>query len=270
MLSFASVLAHLQRLLVLRLARAERPLLLGLCGVQGSGKSTLAAALTAGLRAQGCSAQTLSIDDLYLGREARQQLAARVHPLLATRGVPGTHEVPLGLELLARWDAGRELALPRFDKLRDDRLPQSQWPRVEAPRLLILEGWCVAARPQAEHELIGPINALERDEDVEGSWRRWVNQRLAVDYPPLFSRIDCLLMLAAPDFGVVPRWRAEQERELAQRRHVGDPQPMSDVELARFIQHYERLSRHILQEMPARADWLLRLDASRQLLGPLP
>jgi D-glycerate 3-kinase len=39
---------------------------------------------------------------------------------------------------------------------------------------------------------------------------------------------------------------------------------MSDTEVLHFISHYERLTRHILNEMPARADVLVALDASRQ------
>ena len=41
-------------------------------------------------------AVTFSMDDLYLGRAARVDLARRIHPLLATRGVPGTHDPMLG------------------------------------------------------------------------------------------------------------------------------------------------------------------------------
>jgi len=38
---------------------------------------------------------------------------------------------------------------------------------------------------------------------------------------------------------------------------------MSDEELRRFIMHFERLTRHILREMPARADLVAELDANR-------
>ena len=40
----------------------------------------------------------LSLDDLYLPKAERLRLARDVHPLLATRGVPGTHDVALGVE----------------------------------------------------------------------------------------------------------------------------------------------------------------------------
>jgi D-glycerate 3-kinase len=42
---------------------------------------------------------------------------------------------------------------------------------------------------------------------------------------------------------------------------------MSDEEVAVFIQHYERLTRHTLAEMPGRCDVLVSLDADRRLWG---
>jgi D-glycerate 3-kinase len=42
---------------------------------------------------------------------------------------------------------------------------------------------------------------------------------------------------------------------------------MDAAGIARFIQHYERLTRHILAEMPARADLLVRLGADRSPLA---
>ena len=75
---------------------ADRPMLVAVNGSQGSGKSTLCAWLCAHLQAAcGVRAISVSLDDFYLTRAQRQKLAASVHPLLATRGVPGTHDVHL-------------------------------------------------------------------------------------------------------------------------------------------------------------------------------
>ena len=134
-------------------------------------------------------------------------------------------------------------------------------------RLLIFEGWCIGARPQPEAALIEPINALEREEDAGGLWRRAVNAALAGEYQRLFARIDRLMLLAAPGFEVVRGWRIEQERELRARAAPDAPGLMGDTEVPRFIQHYERLTRHILAEMPARADCVARLAADRSLLS---
>ena len=48
----------------------------------------------------GLRAAILSLDDIYLSGADRLQRANTIHPLLATRGVPGTHDVGLGLQLL--------------------------------------------------------------------------------------------------------------------------------------------------------------------------
>ncbi|HEV7631494.1 MAG TPA: hypothetical protein VGO41_00805, partial [Steroidobacteraceae bacterium] len=150
---------------------SARMLTVGLCGAQGSGKSTLAAALVELLRAEGLAAASLSIDDFYLTHAERRALAARVHPLLQTRGVPGTHDVPLAQATLRSLRSRGTIALPVFDKQVDDRRAPADWPRVEGSlRVTLLEGWCVGARPQALTALVQPLNALERDEDPDGTW----------------------------------------------------------------------------------------------------
>ncbi len=238
---------------------ARRPLVLGICGAQGSGKSTLAATLAEALAGQGRRAAVLSLDDLYLTRAERGELARTAHPLLATRGVPGTHDPALGLEVIARLERGEAAALPRFDKARDDRAPPAQWPQApEHCEVLILEGWCLGARPQDEAALAQPVNALEANEDPAGVWRRHANDALAGAYAPLFARIDALVLLAAPGFEVVHGWRLEQERALG-----AGPGAMDAAAIARFIAHYERLTRHILTEMPPRADLVVRLGQDR-------
>ncbi|MET0292391.1 MAG: kinase, partial [Steroidobacteraceae bacterium] len=116
----------------------QGPLVVGICGAQGSGKSTLTAALSAQLGAAGLRVAGLSLDDLYLTRAERQRLSRTVHPLLATRGVPGTHDVALGTSTFARLGEGGAVALPSFDKGVDDRRPRDAWPRVSGPVHVIL------------------------------------------------------------------------------------------------------------------------------------
>jgi D-glycerate 3-kinase len=248
-----------------RLARPHRrPFVLGLCGAQGSGKSTIAAALAGRFD----RSAVLSLDDLYLPRASRADLARDVHPLFATRGVPGTHDVALGRAIFAALDRGEAVALPRFDKARDDRAPRGDWPTAPADcDLLVFEGWCVGAAPQDAAALDAPINTLERDEDADGVWRRASNAALAADYQALFARIDALVLLAAPDIATVVAWRGEQERALrADRSGAG---VMDAAGIARFVAHYERLTCHILAEMPARADLVLPLAADRTLSAPI-
>src|ERR1700754_3502812 len=155
------------------IAHAPGPFVLGISGLQGSGKSTLASGLIAAAREHGWGAVTLSLDDVYLTRGEREALAARVHPLLRTRGVPGTHDLSLlvaTLDALAKASPERPVSLPRFDKGHDDRHPPASWPTVaEPPTLVILEGWCLGVEAVEDAALIEPVNALERDEDRDGS-----------------------------------------------------------------------------------------------------
>ena len=247
-----------------RRAGAQRCPVIGINGAQGSGKSTVAAFIAAELADRyRLKAAVLALDDLYLPRAARQELAATVHPLLATRGVPGSHEVPLGIcSLRAMRDlaAGESLALPRFSKADDERLPRSQWQRIDGPvDLILFEGWCVGLPPQSADELIEPINSLEAQEDSAGVWRGSVNAALAGTYANWFALLDALVFLQVPDFGSVRRWRGQQELETARLAGVSAAGLQSPVQLERFIQHYERLTRHALRVLPARADVLLTL-----------
>ena len=253
------------RMVTTAMRYSARPLfVLGLCGAQGSGKTTLASALARHFEAEGTRTAILSIDDLYRTHAERERLGKTVHPLLRTRGVPGTHDVDLGLAVLAALDKGVATWLPRFDKARDDRCPRSDWGQAKAgTRLLIFEGWCVGARPEPEAALAEPVNALERDEDRDGRWRRFVHAALAGDYQRLFARIDGLVLLAAPDFAIVRDWRIEQERDLRAQAPPGSPGLMDDAAVARFVQHYERLTRHMLNEMPARADLVVDIAEDR-------
>lgn len=263
------------------------PFVLGLAGAQGSGKSTLAARLAETLGAGGNMpgaggniagaggniagagdriagggdriVVAVSIDDFYLPRNCRLALAKQVHPLLATRGPPGTHDLPLLHDVLARIRAGRPVALPVFDKLSDDRLPPQHWRRFDRIDVLILEGWCIGLRAQPAALLAKPINALEAGADPDARWRRHVNQALAGPYARLWNRLDALALLAAPDWATVPGWRAEQEAGLGGG--------MDAAGIVRFCAHYERLTRWQLADTPRHAGLVLRLDRQRRVVA---
>lgn len=249
------------------LSHFTAPVVLGLNGAQGTGKSTAARVLKILLEQLFNRATcTFSIDDLYLSREARRNLADAVHPLLLTRGVPGTHDVDLGLKLLTSLrNAGPQTltVIPRFDKAHDQPLPEEARDEFTGrPDVILFEGWCVGAVPEPAPALESPVNDLERLEDTGGKWRRYVNRRLA-DYQPLFAQIDVLAMLKAPSFGKVYEWRAQQEQELAgglSETELRNSRIMCHEELSRFLMHYERLTRWMLKEMPARAGFVFELD----------
>ena len=241
------------------------PVIVGINGAQGSGKTTVTLFLAECLRRDfGLSVATLSLDDLYLGKADREKLAQEEHPLFATRGVPGTHDVALGQRLmreLTEQSQKRAVSLPVFDKATDDQLPRSEWRSVEAPvDVVLFEGWCVGARPQRDADLREAINALEAQDDIDGRWRSFVNWSLKDDYAELFSQLDALVMLRIPSFEKVLEWRGLQERKMA-----GEP-AMDKSELRRFIMHFERLTRHMLARMPDYANTVIDLDDSHRMV----
>jgi D-glycerate 3-kinase len=166
-----------------RCQESPQTLLVGVSGAQGTGKSTLALLLKQLLQARHLQCVVISIDDLYLTREERACLASEIHPLLKTRGVPGTHDLEMGLNLIAALkaaDSGSATAIPHFDKALDDRSPVKDWQIHSGPvDVVVIEGWCVGALPTS---LSGePINALEQEYDADGTWRAYIEDRL-LDY----------------------------------------------------------------------------------------
>lgn len=248
-------------------ARADGLLpVVGLCAAQGAGKSTACAGAQADLAQRGLRVAVLSLDDFYLTHAERQRLAREVHPLLATRGVPGTHDAALLAATLDALRVAREgitVAWPRFDKATDDRAPESnRW--QGRPDLVLLEGWCVGLPPEPQARLGAPLNALERDEDPDGRWRAAANAALAADYARAWQRLDARIALLAPDWAIVARWRAEQERGIADRHGPG--RLRDEAALQRFLAHYERLTRWSFEAMPMRANLVAWLDPARRVV----
>lgn len=247
-------------------------LVVGINGAQGTGKSVLSAVLKIILEHIWADrVAILSLDDIYLTRHQRQTLARSVHPLLQTRGVPGTHDVELGIDIIQQLKTlkpGQSMRLPRFDKALDDRKPSTEWETFTGPTdLIIFEGWCVGATPLDTDNLDAPINDLEAAEDRDGQWRHYINGQLQGPYRTLFASLNVLIMLQAPDFDSIRRWRIEQEAKLAASNTSDSAASaiMDERAVIRFIQHYERLTQHNLSEMPDSADVVLSLNNRHQV-----
>ena len=253
-----------------RAKTADNPPLIGFSGCQGSGKSTLVALMAKVMReVYGVSTVVLSLDDFYLTKAARAALAESIHPLFATRGVPGTHDLALlNATISALRQPSGAVPVPAFDKALDDRTEIVHWRQVSAPvQLILLEGWCVGLLPQSESELESPINPMEAEQDPSLVWRREVNRQLANGYAHLFGELDALLLLQAPSFDAVFEWRGQQGQRLSeqfQQDHPDRPDPtMSRSEVADFVLHYQRLTEHALKTLPDRADFVWELATDR-------
>ena len=139
---------------------------------------------------------------------------------------------------------------------------------VHGADLVLFEGWFQKVPAQRDDEIVVPLNALEREEDVDGTWRRWCNEALGRDYPPLWRLIDRMLLLEGPGFDIVPGWRWQQEVTLQAANP--DRQAMTKPQVLRFVQFFERVSRQALRTLPGIADRHVRLDAMRRPLDALP
>lgn len=244
-----------------------KPTIIGLQGAQGTGKSTCASFLKVLLESQfGLKTLITSLDDFYLTRPERSKLAADIHPLFVTRGVPGTHDIHLletVINNIQQQVEGATYSVPLFDKSVDDRYANEDWLTVAAPiDIMILEGWCVGISPQKIEDLNQNVNTLESEEDDKGIWRRYVNEQLEGCYADIFLQLDFLVTLQAPSFDCVYQWRSLQEKKMiANLKQQGRSTSLTlnPEQLERFISHYERLTKHALETMPSKADWLVQL-----------
>jgi D-glycerate 3-kinase len=250
--------------------KKNQPLLVSINGAQGTGKSTMTTFIKHIIESEmKCHVANLSLDDFYSIRKERKRLAEAVHPLFVTRGVPGTHDVVLIEQVLDKLVNQQPCRSPRFNKTIDDRYDESKWADYNNPvEVILFEGWCNNSPAQSQQMLARPVNELERNEDPQGVWRQYVNEQL-IDYQQrLFNRADMCIMLKAPDFECVYEWRSLQEQKLkTDSAYPEQNRVMNETELQRFIQHYERISRHTLSHLPATADVVLPLAADHSIKG---
>lgn len=270
---------------VLKRCVSKQPIVLGVNGCQGSGKSTTAAFLQHTFESiHHLSVVNISLDDFYLSKAARLEKSKTVHPLFVTRGVPGTHDTELALNTIQQLLKGETPFISRFNKAVDDLFPRNEWKQApEKVDIIILEGWFLCARPQEESALLSPVNDLEGKEDIHGIWRQHVNKQLETNYQELFNLVDCLIMLKAPSFEAVFNWRLEQEQKLAKKllmpikSKANKTEPtetkaassgiMNEEEIKHFIHYFQRLTEHMLIEMPERADHCYFLNTQRQIVN---
>lgn len=230
----------------------------GIGGGQGAGKSTLGRLITEAGSVFGTRIEVLSLDDFYLTKKERLRLAETVHPLLATRGPPGTHAVERLQEVIAALRQPGVVEVPRFDKGSDTRSGYAT--RDGDADVVVVEGWCVGAS-SARSGIDEPINALEREHDPDARWRSHIEAALGGPYAKLNEELETLVFLKAPSLDAVRRWRLQQEGE----RRPG--QRLSAAEVDRFVEHYERITRRMSASLPSTADVVVELGDDHRVSG---
>ena len=248
----------------------RKPLIIGLSGGQGSGKTTISSILTLILRRYfKLSVFKISIDDFYKTRKDRKILSIKKHPLLMTRGVPGTHDIDLIIKFFKKIKSKnfKTLKIPKFNKAIDDRYRKVLWYKIKSkPDVVIFEGWCVGAKPQKVKQLIKPINSLERVYDKGIKWRSYVNNQLKKKYRILFKDLDGLLYLRAKNFNILRSWRLKQERKLrVQTKNKKNSKIMTSEGVLNFMQTYQRVTQQMFRDTIKSSSIIMNLNNKHQI-----
>ena len=242
-------------------------LILGFSGGQGSGKTTVTGILKIILKKFfKRRIHVSSIDNFYKTLEDRNKISNKIHPLLKTRGVPGTHDINLVKNFfnIIRKKKFKKIKLPKFEKSKDNRLKKKYWFNIkQKPEIVILEGWCVGAKPQSSYLIKRPINILEKYEDKSLIWRKYVNEKLKKEYKKLFAMMDHFVFIKIPNFKMVFKWRLLQENKLRKKSHL-NKKIMSYNEIKRFIMFYERITLQMMKDLSKSASVVMHLKKNHE------
>ena len=248
--------------------KKRKTLILGLSGGQGSGKTTVAGTLKIILnKFFKRQIYISSIDDFYKTSIERNKMSSYIHPLFKTRGVPGTHDINFIKSFLNRTRKKnfKAIKLPKFDKANDNRYKKKYWFHIKKkPEIVILEGWCVGAKPQTNFLIKKSINELEKNDDKNLKWRKYVNEKLKNEYKKLFAMIDEFIFIKIPDFNVVLKWRFLQEKKLKKRPHL-KKKIMSYNEIKRFIMFYQRITLQMIKDLSKSASVIMLLKSNHEV-----
>jgi len=248
----------------------KSPLIIGLAGGQGAGKTTITSILTLILKKYfKLNIFKISIDDFYKTRNERKKLSITEHPLLMTRGVPGTHDCRIISNFFKKVKNKKfnSLNLPKFDKSKDDRCHKKLWYKINSrPDVIILEGWCVGAKAQKNAEIAKPINSLEKTKDPDLVWRKHVNIQLKTHYKSLFKQLDEIIYLKVNNFRELQKWRIKQEKKLwLKSKNRKKLKIMNRGDIINFMQTYQRITQNMFKDLPKYASIIMKLNSNHQI-----
>ena len=248
----------------------KKPFLIGLAGGQGTGKTTTSSIIKIILEKYfKLNVFKISIDDFYKTRKERVFLSKKIHPMLLTRGVPGTHDINMMLNFFKKVKSKKfkSLQLPNFNKATDDRFAKKYWYNIKKrPDVIIFEGWCVGAKPEKNATLIKAINSMEKKKDQKKIWRKYVNQQLKLKYKDLYSQLNCLIYLKAKNFSLLQKWRLKQENKLWLKSKKNSKHKIMNKEnVISFMQTYQRITENMFKKMTKHASILINLGSDHQI-----
>ena len=248
----------------------KKPFFVGLAGGQGTGKTTTSSIIKIILEKYfQLNVFKISIDDFYKTRKERILLSKKIHPMLLTRGVPGTHDINMMLNFFkkAKNKTFKSFQLPNFNKAIDDRFAKKYWYNInKRPDVIIFEGWCVGAKHEKNSSLNKPINSMERIKDPKKVWRKYVNRQLKQKYKDLYSQLNCLIYLKAKNFSLLQKWRLKQENKLwLKSKKTSKHKIMNKEDVISFMQTYQRITENMFKKMTKYASILVNLGSDHQI-----
>ena len=251
-------------------ADKKRPYFVGLAGGQGTGKTTISSLIKIILiKYFKLKVFRISIDDFYKTRKERLSLSNRIHPMLLTRGVPGTHDIKMMLNFFRKVKSKKfkKLKLPTFNKAKDDRFNKKYWYNLKnKPDIIIFEGWCVGAKSEQNNSLKKTINSMEKAKDQKQIWRKYVNDQLKSKYKNLYSQLNCLIYLKAKNFSLLQKWRMKQENKLwLKTKKKSNHKIMSKGDVINFMQTYQRITQNMFKFAPKYSTIILNLNSNHQI-----
>tara|TARA_B100000780_G_scaffold271139_1_gene231744 strand:- start:588 stop:1517 length:930 start_codon:yes stop_codon:yes gene_type:complete len=252
----------------------KTPYFVGLAGGQGTGKTTISSILKIILTKYfKLKVFKISVDDFYKTRKDRILLSKKVHPMLLTRGVPGTHDINIMLNFFKKIKSKKfkSLKVPSFNKAVDDRYNKKYWHNIkDRPDVIIFEGWCVGAKPEKSSSLKRSINSMEKGNDTELVWRKFINQQLKLKYKKLYSQLNCLIYLKAKNFNLLQKWRLKQEYKLSLKsKKISKNKIMNKGNVINFMQTYQRITENMFKMMPKYASIVIHLNSNQQIKSTL-
>lgn len=257
------------------------PIVFGVSGPQGSGKTYLAEHLCLEINERYPNLECIkfSMDDLYLTNSEQKQLTRRAiadgNKLLQGRGLPGTHDVRLGLDILGKLSRGEVTEIPVYDKGfaagEGDRV--SCVPVTKKADVIIFEGWFNGYAPLDEDQV--RIKYLTSDLDTSTLPKHKLYQVQSVNeallmYTAIWSYFDYFIFIDT-DIANVHRWRLEQEHAMVSKTGSG----MTDLQVRDFVDRYLPVYELYYRQLCDKGSCIdregaslrLKLSESRELTG---
>ena len=205
----------------------------------------------------------LSLDNYYLSKKQRLLLSKKIHKLLVTRGVPGTHNIKELVKNVKQFNQEKyPITTPLFDKLIDDRIKLNKTIKTKCD-ILFLEGWCCGSSEIPKKFLYKNINNLEKINDPKNQWRNFYNKKLKIEYKKLFKLFDELIFLKTSSFDNVYKWRLKQE--ITNQSKNKRLKRMSANEIKVFIQHYEKITKWMIKDLNKKAQIVIQFEKNHKI-----